>query len=148
MALLNTQKVLSVFFREVSGIATLNGADFLTSTGRVHLGTQRPSKIENPLVTINGSRSLPNSTRIEDWDLDIRIFTTKLDNNTVDLKRMADISGEIITKLDAAQSVITITDGKINQLYLDNDTGVLEDAAHPDENYQLLRFRLLCIKSP
>ncbi len=148
MAMLNTQEVLSAMFREVSGIATLNGVDHLTSTGRVHLGTQRPSKIENPLVTINGARTIPNATRLEDWDLDIRIFTTKLNNNTADVKRMADISEEIITKLDAAQSVITITSGKINQIYLDNDTGVLEDAAYPDENYQLLRFRLLCIKSP
>ena len=148
MGMLHTQELMSKFFREISAISTLNGADYLTSTGRINLGTQRPSKIENPLVTINGSRVIPNSTRLEDWDLDIRAYTKKLDNNTVDLKRMANITGEIINRLDAAQSAITITSGKINQIYLTIDTGVREDAAHPDENYQMLRFRLLCIKSP
>jgi len=141
MGFLNTQEILSKFFREISSISTLNGANFLTSTGRISLGEQRPSKIENPLVTINGSRVVPNSSRLEDWDLDIRVFATKLDNNTADLKRMADITGEIINRLDAAQSVITITSGKINQIYLNTDTGVREDSAHPDIVHQVTLTR-------
>ena len=146
MGMLNTQDIMDKMFKEVAAISTLNGASYLTSTGRIWKGSIRPDGKENPLLTLKGSRTITNETKLEEWDLNITAFADRKKNGTADGRRLANITGETINRLDA--STITITSGKMMQVYMLNDTGVLEDAANPKENFQQVKFRLWCIKSP
>lgn len=146
---LDSAAVTQKIFREVNAIATLTGANYLTASERIWISGVRPDKISNPLVTIKGSRFTPNQSQIEDWQMDIKVFVDRRKDGSADATRFGLVTGEIIQRLDRAvsQAAITITGGAFKEIHLDTDSGILSDAAHPTENYQMLRFRLFGIKT-
>ena len=99
---------------------------------------------DNPLLTIEGSRQLNEST-MERWELIIKAYADDSDNGTADLTKLGNITNRVTDLLHNAD--MTISGGKIRSIYLDSSSEAVYDPQHQKENRQESIFRMFATKS-
>ena len=140
--------IIEEIWQALNSNATLQGANYLKSSGKVWQW-RRPDKLANPILTIQGSRSV-SEAQAERWNLIVTAFTNDLENATPDSSRLGRIIGEVSDTLhleSGSASVITITGGRINSIFEVSDTGVLYDEGRPKEHLQSVFLTAIAIKN-
>ena len=134
--------IIQEIWQTVNANATLQGADYLTTTGRVWNG-RKPEQTDNPIVVISGSRVV-SETQSERYNLMFTAYADNFENGTPDIARLGNIIGEVSNTLHN-NSAITITGGRISSIFTTENTGVLFDGEHEEEHYQSLLLTLFAV---
>lgn len=143
--MLDHQILIGKIFGTLNANATLQGAKYLTGTGRIWSSPDRPNQLDNPLMTVRGNRLIQES-QVERWRLVISAFVGDYENGTVNLTRLGKIIAEVKNTLHDNHS-LTIADGEIKQIFVDTETDVLFDNRFPKEHSQSLLFTLFASKN-
>ena len=137
-------ELLSAVWRQLNADATLQSSGYLGGTGKIWMGTKRPNQIDNPLLTVDGNRTLFEST-MERWKLMIRAYAQDLENGNTDLATLGNITDRVADLLHNAD--ITISGGRIRSIFFDSSTEAIYDAQHHKEHRQEMIFQMFAIKT-
>ncbi len=137
-------EIISAVWRQLNADATLQSSAYLGGTGKIWAGSKRPNQKDNPLLTVDGNRTLSEST-MERWELIIVAYAQDLDNGGADLTRLGNITGRAADLLHNAD--MTISGGQIRSIYFESNTGAFYDAQHHKEHRQEMIFQMFAIKT-
>ena len=137
-------EIISAVWRKLNADATLQGASYLGGAGKIWTGSKRPMQTDNPLLMIEGSRQL-NESSMEQWDLIIMAYADDSDNGTADLTKLGNITNRVTDLLHNAD--MTIAGGRIRSIYLESSSEAAYDPQHQKEHRQDSIFRMFAIKS-
>ena len=137
-------EILSAVWRQLNADATLQSSAFLGASGKIWTGSKRPNQKDNPLLTVDGTRTLSEST-MERWKLIIIAYAQDLDNGSADLTRLGKITERVADLLHNAD--MTISSGRIRSIYFDSSTEAFYDAQHHKEHWQEMIFQMFAIKT-
>ena len=137
-------EILSAVWRQLNADATLQSSAQLGSAGKIWTGSKRPNQTDNPLLTVDGNRTLDEST-MERWNLIITAYAQDLENGNADLTRLGNILDRVADLLH--NSDMTITGGRIRSIYFESSTEAIYDAQHHKEHRQESIFRMFAIKT-
>ena len=137
-------ELLSAVWRQLNADATLQSSAFLGGTGKIWTGAKRPNQTDNLLLTVDGNRTLSEST-MERWNLVITAYVQDLESGNADLTTLGNITDRVVDLLHSAD--MTINGGRIRSIYFDSSTEAIYDAQHHKEHRQELIFRMFAIKT-
>ncbi len=137
--------ILTAVFSRLNTDSTLQGANYLTSTGRIEKGPRRHKGLTAPCITMKiGGSSLDTESKVVDAILYINSYTADKANGTADLTRLALIGSQVETLLD--DYALSPGSGyRFFNCYVTSPAGeAFLDPDFPDEHYMTVTVRIQC----
>jgi len=137
--------ILTALFQRLNSDATLQGANYLTASGRIEKGLRRKKGLSAPCLAMKiGGHSLDTESKIQDAIIYINAYAADKPNGTADVARLALVGSQIETLLDD----YALTPGTgyrfFNCIVTSPHGEAFLDPDFPDEHYMTSTVRIQC----
>jgi len=137
--------ILTAVFKRLNADATLQGASYLTGSGRIEKGPRRRKGLTAPCVTLKlAGLGIDTESKVEDALVYINCYAADKPNGTADVARLALVGSQIETLLDD-YPLAPGTGYRFFNCYVTSPHGeAFMDPDFPDEHYMTSTVRIQC----
>lgn len=137
--------ILTALFQRLNNDATLQGANYLTGSGRIEKGPRRRKGLTAPCLAMKiGGHSIDTESKVQDVLIYVNAYAVDKANGSADLARLSAIAGQVEALLEDC----TLTAGsgyRFFNCYITSPHGeAFLDPDFPDEHYMSSTVRVQC----